>query len=289
MVIVKMSTPPATGPDDQTVYPMSGFVDLGSNPIDFRNIAGRGMVKGQGFIRATNAQISNSAPNLFTYREFTNTTVRIRLGADPWVTVLLDTGRYEAEDVGAAINDAIGLTPYPYGAPGELGWWADPLDPGLLIMENRALGKRQITIDSSKTKNLAQFSLDLTASQIGNTLGYAPAVQLITADGVYITRIGNSMYTQGTGVMLKCPQAPIRPSSGLNNSPTLGFVPFYRTERVNKFLFYPHDGETNPKNSYDVGRQLTRMDVELVRDDGSTPMLFAPDSSAIALVEVGTY
>jgi hypothetical protein len=223
--------------------------------------------------------VSNKVPNIFSITGYNNRIIKVRLGAGAWQTVDLNPGIYSPESIGEAVNDAIH----------QLGWWVDPTDPGFIFSGNDALSKVDIVIDSTKTVGGAQLSLDLSASEIGNVLGYSPVYQIMTTDGTFESDITPILDTQGSKICLNVDEGPSRNVNGASTK-IIAIVSLVGSQSAglpppNEVIF-PNSGEISPRLDF-PNRRVSTLTVRFTREDGSTPIYFLGGSGFSLVMEFG--
>src|SRR5512140_433091 len=107
VINVRLTVEAQPGDTRDSVHPLEGSFTLS------QGVVLPASAKSDAWLRLNSAMISNTCPNVYSYATFNNRLVRVRNGAGPWTQIMLPTGRYEPEDVGAAISDDVGS---------QLGW-----------------------------------------------------------------------------------------------------------------------------------------------------------------------
>jgi hypothetical protein len=200
------------------------------------------------------------------------------------VTIQLAPGIYLGLDyIEAAINSAINSS---------LGWWTDPLDPGLTIEFNYVIGRAVITIDSSKLDPAfgTQFRLDLrksiSKSDMYSTLGYLDT-DVFTADGAYTSPNTPDLHPQGTSCVIHLSICPQRK----RNNEIVGIIATVpMTDNViPKDNIWPAQGQLSPKMTYRGTKTIIDYTVE-IKTTENLPMLFMTGSInlTVAFYETGT-
>jgi hypothetical protein len=243
----------ATTIEPQLQLPMSGFVKMQVNAIT----------------------ISDRIPNFFNaapFYEFDNTIFRVEVPTHGMFDVVIPRGLYNTVDqVAAAINDAINT---------NLGWWTNPLDPGLTFIANTISDKVIIAIDSTKLMWAgAIFILDMRKTTTGTsaalTLGFTEASALLTGvAGTTVEFVSNQyvrMDTQGTTCDIQSNLISQRKRNSTQVR-TLALVPFAGKNTTSDNI-WPSAGQISPILVYEGGRSIKYWNIEVKTLNG-LPMLF---------------
>lgn len=214
--------------------------------------------------------LSDRIPNVFNanpYYTFNNTLCEVRyFGVGPEL-VILPAGLYpDAEAIIDGINNAVN----------ELGWWADPLDPGLTVETNTITDRITIYIDSNKLANgHVGFQLDLRKDTVGTdlatTLGFSEGAAFLGTDGPHYSNQVARLDTQGTIADVQC-------SLVANRRRNNGFVRtvanvIFAGKTTTSDNIWPNGGQTSPLMIYDGPKQIINISYEIKTLRGR-PMLF---------------
>jgi hypothetical protein len=258
--------------------PMDGRVHLNS-PIA---ISSKAVV-----MQATAVQLSDRVPNVFDGSPFgipfNNTKVRVGTDTEAYVTIQLAPGLYFGLDyIEAAINAAIN---------DSLGWWTDPLDPGLKIEYNYIISRAVITIDSTKLAPAfgTQFRFDLrkslSKSDMYSTLGFS-ATDVFTVDGAYTSVAPPNLHPQGTSCVIHLSICPQRKRND-EIVAVIATVPL-TDALIPKDNIWPAQGQLSPKMVYRGTKNITDYVVEVKTVDNFM-MLFLEGNMnmTVAFYETG--
>lgn len=232
-------------------------------------------------IKVNRIQISDRIPNVFNAYPygfpFNNTRLRVGTDVDPYFFIKLDPGLYfNAAVIEAAINKTLN----------SLGWWTDPTNPGLTILENNIIDRLVITIDSTKLAagHGTQFYLDLRKSTTGcdmaYTLGFADTTEF-TVDGEFTSTQEPQMDTQGTSCIVCC---SIMPSRMINETvlPYLAEVDF-AGKTTSADNIWPSGNVGSEKMVYSGPRTITQARFYVLTSTGK-PMVFLSGQLSIELL-----
>lgn len=223
--------------------------------------------------------LSDRIPNIFDaapFYQFNNTRLTAWTDLTPAVVIALPAGLYpDAEAIGIGIDAALAV----------LGWWTNPLDPGVRLETNPITDTVTVEIISSKLVPAigAVLTLDFrktsTGTDLATTLGFSQAAALMAGTGKYFSNQHVQLDTQGTTCDVQCSLVTSRRRNDVFVK-TIALVT-YAGKATQSDNVWPSSGQISPIMVYDGGRNIKSVELLLKTLEGR-PMLFM--SGAVHLV-----
>lgn len=149
---------------------------------------------GQKYFRVNNITISPEIPNVYSYGNYDNTTIKLsKDGGTTWIIGKLPNGVYTITMIQDCINNICS----------DLGWYTSISDTPFTLSYNPATKLIYCKINSSKLLNVGQFCIDFSVSQMYKMLGYDISACTFITDGIHASPNEPLIDSQGTYVTLE--------------------------------------------------------------------------------------
>jgi hypothetical protein len=209
------------------------------------------------FVRLIKSVISPEIPNIYSYGDFNNTSLRISQDKGvTWDTVTLQTGVYSI----AAINDAI------VNVSNQLNYWKTPAAPGFELNYSNSTSYAYVYIDSSQLTAGGNFYIDFSVSQIWQLLGFT-STTIIQVEG--FTQAPNLPLVDAQGNIVDISVSILQGIKYINGVPSnvLVTVPI-QTPTAGNEIVYPFSGIPSPIIEVTIPQYISSFTVNFLNSEG---------------------